>query len=101
APSALRACASARERARPAPAPRGASAPPPPPAALARLSVTVPSGPDRVEAVAVYGAIAGSGAAVGVLLGGVLTEYLSWHWCLLVNVPIEIVAIVAGIPLVK
>ncbi|OUD86454.1 putative MFS-type transporter EfpA [Clavibacter michiganensis subsp. michiganensis] len=71
------------------------------PAALALLSVTFPSGPDRVKAFAVYGTIAGSGAAVGLLLGGVLTEYLSWHWCLLVNVPIAIVAIVAGIPLVK
>ena len=71
------------------------------PAALALLSVTFPSGPDRVKAFAVYGTIAGSGAAVGLLLGGVLTEYLSWHWCLLVNVPIAIVAIAAGIPLVK
>jgi EmrB/QacA subfamily drug resistance transporter len=71
------------------------------PAALALLSVTFPSGPDRVKAFAVYGTIAGSGAAVGLLLGGVLTEYLSWHWCLLVNVPIAVVAVIAGIPLVK
>jgi len=71
------------------------------PAALALLSVTFPSGPDRVKAFAVFGTIAGSGAAVGLLLGGVLTEYLTWHWCLLVNIPIAIVAIVAAIPLVK
>jgi EmrB/QacA subfamily drug resistance transporter len=71
------------------------------PAALALLSVSFPSGPDRVKAFAVYGTVAGSGAAVGLVLGGVLTEYLSWHWCLLVNVPIALVAIVAAIPLVR
>jgi EmrB/QacA subfamily drug resistance transporter len=71
------------------------------PAALALLSVTFPSGPDRVKAFAVFGTIAGSGAAVGLLLGGVLTEYLSWHWCLLVNIPIALIAIIAAIPLVS
>ncbi|RFA18788.1 MFS transporter [Subtercola boreus] len=71
------------------------------PAALALLTVTFPSGPDRTRAFAVYGTVAGSGAAVGLLLGGVLTEYLSWHWCLLVNVPIALVAVIAAVPLVK
>ena len=71
------------------------------PAALAILSVTFPGGRDRVKAFAVYGTIAGGGAAIGLLLGGVLTEYFSWHWCLLVNVPIAAVAIAAGIPLLK
>jgi EmrB/QacA subfamily drug resistance transporter len=71
------------------------------PAALAILSVTFPGGRDRVRAFAVYGTIAGGGAAVGLLLGGVLTEYFSWHWCLLVNVPIAVVAIAAGIPLLR
>jgi len=47
---------------------------------------------ERAKAFAVYGAIAGSGAAVGMLLGGVLTEYLTWRWCLYVNVPIAVVA---------
>jgi EmrB/QacA subfamily drug resistance transporter len=70
------------------------------PAALALLSVTFPSGPDRIKAFAVFGTVAGSGAAVGLLLGGVLTEYLSWHWCLLVNVPIALVAIVLAVPLI-
>jgi EmrB/QacA subfamily drug resistance transporter len=70
------------------------------PAALALLSVTFPSGPDRIKAFAVYGTVAGSGAAVGLLLGGVLTEYLSWHWCLLVNVPIALVAIILAFPLI-
>jgi EmrB/QacA subfamily drug resistance transporter len=71
------------------------------PAALALLTVAFPSGPDRTKAFAVYGTVAGSGAAVGLLLGGVLTEYLSWHWCLLVNVPIAIIAIAAAIPLLR
>ena len=70
------------------------------PSALALLSVTFPSGPNRTKAFAVFGTIAGSGAAVGLVLGGVLTEYLTWHWCLLVNVPIAVVAVVAAIPLV-
>jgi EmrB/QacA subfamily drug resistance transporter len=69
------------------------------PAALAVLSVTFPSGRDRIRAFAVYGTIGGGGAAVGLVLGGVLTEYLSWHWCLLVNVPIAVVAIVAALSL--
>ena len=71
------------------------------PAALAVLSVTFPSGRDRVRAFAVYGTIGGGGAAVGLVLGGVLTEFLSWHWCLLVNVPIAVVAIAAALPLLE
>jgi EmrB/QacA subfamily drug resistance transporter len=71
------------------------------PAALAILSVTFPGGKDRVRAFAVYGTIAGGGAAVGLLLGGVLTEYFSWHWCLLVNVPIAVVALAVGIPVLR
>ncbi|WP_104116533.1 MFS transporter [Arthrobacter sp. B1805] len=71
------------------------------PAALAILSVTFPGGKDRVRAFAVYGTIAGGGAAVGLLLGGVLTEYFSWHWCLLVNVPIAVAAIAVGVPVLR
>lgn len=71
------------------------------PASLAILTITFPSGKDRIKAFAVYGAIGGGGAAVGLLLGGVLTQYASWNWCLLVNVPIALIAIIAGIPLIK
>ena len=71
------------------------------PASLAILTITFPSGKDRIKAFAVYGAIGGGGAAVGLLLGGVLTQYASWHWCLLVNVPIAVVAILAGLPLIR
>ena len=47
---------------------------------------------ERAKAFGVYGAIAGGGAAVGLLLGGVLTEYANWRWCLLVNVPVALIA---------
>ncbi|MDN3483712.1 DHA2 family efflux MFS transporter permease subunit, partial [Arthrobacter sp. APC 3897] len=71
------------------------------PASLAILTITFPSGRDRIKAFAVYGAIGGGGAAIGLLLGGVLTQYASWTWCLLVNVPIAVVAIAAGLPLIR
>lgn len=71
------------------------------PASLAILTITFPSGKDRIKAFAVYGAIGGGGAAIGLLLGGVLTQYASWNWCLLVNVPIAVVAIAAGVPLIR
>jgi len=44
----------------------------------------------------VFGSIAGAGAGIGLVLGGVLTEFASWRWCLLVNVPVVAVAVVAG-----
>src|SRR5580692_12090736 len=56
------------------------------PAALSTLTVTFTNPAERGKAFGVYGAIAGAGGAVGLLLGGVLTEYLSWRWCLYVNV---------------
>jgi len=71
------------------------------PASLAILTITFPGGKERIKAFAVYGAIGGGGAAVGLLLGGVLTEYASWQWCLLVNVPIAIVAIVGALAFMK
>jgi EmrB/QacA subfamily drug resistance transporter len=66
------------------------------PAALALLAVTFPTGRDRGKAFAVFGAIGGGGAAIGLVLGGLLTEYASWRWCLLMNIPIAIVAVTAG-----
>lgn len=66
------------------------------PAALALLTVTFPFGRDRNTAFAVYGAVAGSGAAVGLLLGGFLTEFTSWRWCLLVNLFFVAVAVIVG-----
>ena len=66
------------------------------PAALSLLAVSFTEARERATAFAVYGSIAGSGAAIGFLLGGVLTQYLSWRWCLYVNVPIAVAA-AAGI----
>jgi len=66
------------------------------PTALSLLAVTFTEPRERARAFAVYGAIAGSGAALGLLLGGALTEYLDWRWCLYVNVPIALVAAVGG-----
>ncbi|GAB3607658.1 MFS transporter [Conyzicola nivalis] len=71
------------------------------PASLAILTITFPSGKERIKAFAVYGAIGGGGAAVGLLLGGVLTEFASWQWCLLVNVPIAALAIVGAVLFMK
>lgn len=71
------------------------------PAALSLITVTFHEPKERAKAFGVYGAISGGGAAVGLLLGGVLTEYLSWRWCLFVNVPIAILAAVLAVPYVR
>ena len=71
------------------------------PAALALLTVTFPSGRERNTAFAVFGTVAGAGAAVGLVLGGVLTEFADWRWCLLVNVFFVIVGLIGGMLLVK
>jgi EmrB/QacA subfamily drug resistance transporter len=66
------------------------------PAALSLITVTFTEAKERSRAFAVYGAISGGGAAIGLILGGTLTEYATWRWCLLINVPIAIVAFVGG-----
>jgi EmrB/QacA subfamily drug resistance transporter len=67
------------------------------PAALSILTTTFTGPQERSRAFAVYGAIAGAGGAVGLLLGGVLTEYLSWRWCLFVNVFLAVFAAAAAL----
>ena len=62
------------------------------PAALSIISVTFTVPAERAKAFGVIGAISGGGAAIGLILGGTLTEFFSWRWCLGVNVPIAIVA---------
>ena len=62
------------------------------PAALSLLMTTYREGRDRNLALGIYGAASGSGAAAGVLLGGLLTSYLSWSWIFFVNVPVGIAA---------
>jgi EmrB/QacA subfamily drug resistance transporter len=66
------------------------------PTALSLLAVTFVESRERAKAFAVFGAIAGTGGALGLLLGGVLTEYVQWRWCLFINVPIALAAFVAG-----
>lgn len=63
------------------------------PSVFSIVSVTFEEGAERNKALGILGAIAGSGAAIGVLLGGVLTEYVGWEWCFFINVPIAIVAL--------
>ncbi|WP_217549270.1 MFS transporter [Streptomyces sp. GbtcB6] len=60
------------------------------PAALSLLATTFPAGPARNKALGVYGAMGGLGSVAGLLLGGALTEYLSWRWVMFVNVPIAL-----------
>jgi EmrB/QacA subfamily drug resistance transporter len=70
------------------------------PAALSLLSTTFTEAKERATAFAVFGGIAGSGAAIGMLLGGVLTEYLNWRWTLYVNVAIAVLAIAGAAALI-
>src|SRR3954464_2016101 len=66
------------------------------PAALSIITTTFAEGPDRNKALGVWSAIAAGGAAIGLLLGGILTDAFSWEWCFFVNVPVGIAAIVAA-----
>src|SRR5215211_3313008 len=70
------------------------------PASLALLTVLFTDPKERAKAFGVYGAIAGGGSAVGLLLGGVLTEYADWRWCFWVNLPVALLAVVLAIPIV-
>jgi EmrB/QacA subfamily drug resistance transporter len=69
------------------------------PAALSLLTTTFTDPAERNKAFGIFGAIAGSGAAAGLLLGGVLTEYLSWRWCLYVNLAFAGVAVAGAFTL--
>ncbi|MFJ9284806.1 MFS transporter [Kitasatospora aureofaciens] len=64
------------------------------PAALAMLTTTFTEGPRRVRALGVWSAANAAGGALGVLVGGLLTEYASWRWVMLVNLPIVAAALV-------
>ncbi|MFJ6216287.1 MFS transporter [Streptomyces sp. NPDC092296] len=66
------------------------------PTAFALIATNFKEGPERNRAFGVFSAVAGSGAAIGLLAGGLLTEYLNWRWVLFVNVPIAIVIAVAA-----
>src|SRR5499425_1652921 len=66
------------------------------PSALSLLTTTFSKPKDRGKAFGIYGAIAGAGGAIGLLLGGALTEYLSWRWTLYVNLIFAGVAFIGG-----
>ena len=70
------------------------------PAALSLITVTFTEPKERAKAFGVFGALSGGGAAIGLIVGGVLTEYASWRWCLGVNVPVALLVAAFAIPLV-
>ncbi|WP_330177471.1 MFS transporter [Streptomyces sp. NBC_01498] len=71
------------------------------PSALSLLTTTFPAGKERAQAFGIFSAIAGGGSAIGLLLGGILTEWLSWRWCLYVNVPIALFAVIGALTLLR
>jgi EmrB/QacA subfamily drug resistance transporter len=71
------------------------------PAALSLLTTTFTDPRERGKAFGVFGAIAGAGGAIGMLVGGLLTEYLNWRWCLYVNAPVALLAVTGALVLLK
>jgi EmrB/QacA subfamily drug resistance transporter len=71
------------------------------PAALSLVAVTFTTARERATAFGVFSAIAGAGGAVGLLLGGVLTEYVDWRWCLYVNIVFAVVAVAGAVVFVR
>ncbi|MFC9468015.1 MFS transporter [Streptomyces coelicoflavus] len=69
------------------------------PSALSLLTTTFTDPRERGKAFGIYGALAGSGSAIGFIVGGVLTEYLNWRWCLYVNIPIAVIAVIGAFAL--
>ncbi|NIZ92871.1 MFS transporter [Kineococcus rubinsiae] len=69
------------------------------PAALSLLTTTFTDPRMRTKAFSIFGAVAGAGGGIGLLLGGLLTEHLSWRWCLYINVALAVVAVAAGVVL--
>lgn len=67
------------------------------PAALSLLNTTFTDAKERAKAFGIYGAIAGAGGGVGLLLGGVLTEHLDWRWTLYVNLVFAVLALIGGV----
>lgn len=71
------------------------------PAALSLLTVTFTEPHERARAFGVYGAVAGSGAAIGLVLGGTLTQLASWRWTLLINAPIAALTVLGALRFLK
>ncbi|WP_434595313.1 MFS transporter [Streptomyces sp. A5-4] len=71
------------------------------PAAMALLTTTFPDPKERSKAFGIFGAISGAGSAVGLIVGGLLTEYLDWRWCMYICVPIAVVVVVGGLTILR
>jgi EmrB/QacA subfamily drug resistance transporter len=71
------------------------------PAALSIITTTFEEGAERNKALGIWGAMGGSGAAVGVLMGGILTKYLGWEWIFFVNVPIGAATLALTRPIIR
>ncbi|WP_225833977.1 MFS transporter [Streptomyces sp. NK08204] len=71
------------------------------PAALSLLTTTFSDPRERGKAFGVYGAIGGSGTAIGFVVGGTLTQYLNWRWCLYVNVPVAVIAVIGAFAVLR
>ena len=68
------------------------------PASLSLISVTFTDSKERAKAFGVFGALSGVGAAIGLIAGGLLTQYISWRWCLFVNTPMALIAFALAVP---
>jgi EmrB/QacA subfamily drug resistance transporter len=66
------------------------------PAALALLTTIFPEGPERVRAIALFTTVSAAGGAIGLVMGGLLTEWASWRWVMFVNVPIGLAVVAIG-----
>src|SRR3954465_7916683 len=71
------------------------------PSALALLAITFSDSDERGKAFGIFGAVAGGGSAVGLLLGGILTEWLNWRWCLYVNLLIAVPTAIGALRLIE
>ncbi|MEU4098811.1 DHA2 family efflux MFS transporter permease subunit [Streptomyces sp. NPDC026673] len=67
------------------------------PAALSLISLTFPDGKDRAKAFGVFASVVITGGAVGLLAGGLLTEYLSWRWALFINIPLAVLPVLGAL----
>jgi MFS family permease len=70
------------------------------PAALSIVTTTFEEGAERNKALGIWGALGGSGAAAGVLAGGIITKYLGWEWIFFVNVPVGALVLALALPIV-
>jgi EmrB/QacA subfamily drug resistance transporter len=71
------------------------------PALLSMLSLGFPDDPDRGRAFSCFGGVSAAGGAFGLVIGGFLTQYLSWRWSLLINVPLSAIVVVGALPLLR